>query len=87
MARGHELDQRAAPRVRPRRGPAACSRRACSRGARGALAQRARLPLDVPVYPYPPIYPSPCILCVVMTLFILMKWKLNSEIDYVSYFI
>jgi hypothetical protein len=36
---------------------------------------RARLP--------PP--PPSCILCALITLFILMKWKLNSEIDYVNY--
>jgi hypothetical protein len=40
-------------------------------------------PLDVPVYPPPP---PPCIPCVVITLFISIKWKLNSEIDYVCYF-
>jgi hypothetical protein len=59
--------------------------RACSRGARGALARLAvpsgaHLPLDVLVYP--PL----CIPCIVITLFISMKWKLNSEIDYISYF-
>jgi hypothetical protein len=67
MARGLELDQHAAPRVRSRRGPAACSRRAARRVraarqrglARGALARLAvpsgaHLTLDVPVYPPPP---------------------------------
>jgi hypothetical protein len=61
MARGLELDQHAAPRVRSRRGPAACSRRAARRVraarqrglARGALARLAvpsgaPLALDVP---------------------------------------
>jgi hypothetical protein len=34
---------------------------------------------------HPPPPPPPCILCVLTTLFVLMKWKLNSEIDYVNY--
>jgi hypothetical protein len=37
----------------------------CARGAHGALARRARLPLDVLVYP-----PPSCILCALSTLFI-----------------
>jgi hypothetical protein len=67
------------------------STRACSRGALGALARlavpsarsytprHARLPLAT-------YLPPPCNLCALITLFLLIKWKLNSEIDYVSYF-
>jgi hypothetical protein len=42
--------------------------------------RRACLPLATRLPP-----PPSCILCVLITLFILMKWKLNSEIDYVNY--
>jgi hypothetical protein len=101
MARGLELGRRArgasAPGAAPlpargtQRGSFAARQRGLAR-ARARMVHavlwhgspcpcRARLPLDVPVYP-PPSF----ILCVVITLFISMKWKLNSEIDYIRYF-
>jgi hypothetical protein len=49
-----------------------------SRVACSSTPRRARLPLATCL--------PPCILCIMITLFILMKWKLNSEINYVSYF-
>jgi hypothetical protein len=66
MARGLELDQHAAPRVRSRRGPAACSRRAARRVraarqrglARGALARLA-VPWGAHQTPAGPVHPPP----------------------------
>jgi hypothetical protein len=62
---------------------------ACSPGATRSAPPHMRLPprrarLFLATHLPPP--PPPCTLCALVTLFILMKWKLNSEIDYVSYF-